>query len=74
MSRRFIIIGAGTGQAANLTETARQALMDATCVFAAPRLAEQLGGLRESQAGDHVSNGGMVDCMHAISGCIAGVW
>ena len=47
MSRRFIIIGAGTGQAANLTETARQALMDAACVFAAPRLAEQLGGLRE---------------------------
>ena len=47
MSRRFIIIGAGTGQAANLTETARQALMDAACVFAAPRLAEQLEDLRE---------------------------
>ena len=68
MSRRFIIIGAGTGQAANLTETARQALMDAACVFAAPRKPAR------DQTGDHVSNGRMVDCMYAISGCTTGVW
>lgn len=47
MSRRFIIIGAGTGQATDLTETAKQALLNAACVFAAPRLAQQLGDLRQ---------------------------
>ena len=69
MSRRFIIIGVGTGQAANLTETARQALMDAACVFAAPRLAEQLGDLREIKP---ATMSQMVEW--SISGCIAGVW
>lgn len=47
MSRQFIIIGAGTGQTADLTVRAREKLMEAACVFAAPRLAEQLGSLRE---------------------------
>ncbi len=46
MSRQFIIIGAGTGQAADLTIQAKQALMNAACVYAAPRLAEQLKELR----------------------------
>lgn len=49
MSRLFTIVGAGSGQPADLTRQAREAMAQCTLLLTTARLAEQLGELGEMQ-------------------------
>ena len=47
MDRQFIIIGAGMGQISGLTYQAKETILGAAQVFAAPRIAKSLEMLRQ---------------------------